>query len=477
MPPSHPQGRETVAADLCVIGAGAGGLQIAVAGAAAGKRVIVVEKQKIGGNDIAYGALPSKALAAAARRAMALRNSGAFGITPVHPAIDYSAVRDHVHDVIQSASENHSAERYAALGIRVIKAVARFADKKTLQAGDCDIKARRFVIATGSTPEIPELPGLDNVAFFTNETIFEQAQRINSLLVIGGGPVAFELAQSMLRLGSAVTVLAPGLALPDDDREQAEIVKRALRYEGMTIVENATVENLAASSAGIRAVTNANGEGGLEEASHLLIASGRVPNLSELNLEAAGIKSGPNGISVNAAMRTTNSRVYAIGDVTGTCQGTAAQHHASVVAQRLLLGLKSTASPALVPRVTFTEPQLAWIGLNEEEARRRGHIRVLRWPYSESEKAMADRETDGHVKVLIDAKGKLLGAGVTGTGACEQIQVWALALANEIPLSGMINWVPPYPAIAGIHRQAALRSFTVGQPPVRRGGFLKRWFG
>lgn len=476
MPPSHPTGRDVIAADLCVIGAGMGGLQVAVAAAAAGKRVVVIEKQKIGGNDIAYGSLPSKALAAAAKRAFALRNANAFGIAPVHPSIDQSAIRDHVFSVVQSASEGHTAERYTALGIRIIKAAARFTDKKTLQAGDFDIKARRFVIATGSTPEIPNLPGLETVAFFTNETIFDHAQRIDRLLVIGGGAVALELAQSKLRLGSAVTVLSPGPALPDNDREQATIILRALRNEGMTIFENATVENLAASPMGIRAVINADGEGGIEEASHLLIASGRVPNLSELNLDAAHVKTNESGIIVNSALRTSNPRVYAIGDVTGTSQGTAAHHHAAVVAQRLLLGLKSTVSAPLIPRVTFTEPQLAWVGLSEEDAQRRGSFRVLRWPYSESEKAIADRRTDGHVKVLVDAKGTLLGAGVAGAGACEQIQIWALALANKLPLSAMITYVPPYPAIAGIHRQAALRSFTAGRSPLKR-GFLSRWFG
>lgn len=460
-----------IVADICVIGAGAGGLAVAAAAAAVGQRVVLIEKHKMGGGSLNYGCVPSKALLAAAQRAHDMRTSQPFGIAAVHPAIDYGAVRDHVQDVIAVLAPNDTIERYTALGVRVIPAAARFIDKATVEAGDHRIKARRFVIATGSSPALPAIAGLDAVPFFTNETIFDNARRLDRLVIIGGNATALELAQAHLRLGSAVTVLDPQEALAGEDAELAAVALRGLRAEGLDIREGARVERVEAVRGGVRLHIDWNGAGGTLDASHLLIASGRKANISELNLDAAGIKSGPRGVLVNSALRTSNRRVFAIGDVTGgPQQAHIAAYHASVFTKRALFRLRTKADPTLVPRVTFTSPQIAWVGTSEGEAQvHHKRIRVLRWPYTENERAQAERQTEGHVKVVTDQRGTILGAGIVGVDAAELIQIWALAIAQGLSIRAMTEWVAPHPTLSDINRRVALGTFaaTAGSPFVR----------
>jgi pyruvate/2-oxoglutarate dehydrogenase complex dihydrolipoamide dehydrogenase (E3) component len=464
-------GGATREADICIIGAGAGGLAIAAAATAVGQRVVMIEKNQLGGASLNYGCVPSKALLAAATRAHQMRTAQPFGITPVQPAIDYGAVRDHVYGVIRAIAPNDALERYTAMGVNVVQAAARFVDKATVEAGDVRIKARRFVIATGSSPVVPPIPGLDSVAFFTNETIFDNARKLERLVVVGGGATALELALAHLRLGSFVAVLAPETALADEDPELAAIALRALRAEGLDIREGVTVDRVDTARRGLRLSITNGGAGGTLDATHLLIAGERRPNVSDLNLAAAGIKAGPRGISVNAALRTTNRRVYAIGDVTGhSRQSHAATYHASVFLKRVLFRLRATEIPHLVPRVTFTDPEIAWVGLSEEEARgRHKRIRVLRWPYSENDRAQAERTTEGHIKVITDDAGLILGAGLVGAQASELIQVWALAVAQKLSIKAMTEWVAPYPTLSEINRRVALQSYAAaaGSPFVR----------
>ncbi len=464
-----------VEADICVIGAGSGGLAVASAAAAVGQRVVLVEKHQMGGGSLNYGCVPSKALLAAARRAHEMRTAQPFGIASVHPAIDHAAVRDHVHGVIQAVAPNDALERYTAMGVKVIQAAARFIDKGLVEAGDVRIKARRFVIATGSSPIVPDIPGLDGVPFFTNETIFDNARRLDRLVVIGGGARALELALAHYRLGASVAVLGPETALAEEDPELAAIALRALRAEGLDIREGITVDRVEPARQGIRVTITADrdgdGVGGTLDATHLLIAGDRRANVSELNLAAAGIRTGPRGIAVNSALRTSNRRVYAIGDVTGlTRQSHAADYHASVFLKRVLFRLRATESAHLVPRVTFTDPEIAWVGLSEAQARTSHKtVRVLRWPYAENDRAQAERTTEGHIKVLTDDSGLILGAGIVGAQASELIQVWALAVTQKLSIKAMTEWVAPYPTLSDVNRRVALRSYAAaaGSPFVR----------
>jgi pyruvate/2-oxoglutarate dehydrogenase complex dihydrolipoamide dehydrogenase (E3) component len=443
--------------DLCVIGAGSGGLSVAAAAAQLGVSVVLIEKHKMGGDCLNYGCVPSKALLAAARRAQGMRTAGAFGIQPVRPAIDHGAVQDHVAAVIAAIAPNDAIERFTGLNVKVLTAPAQFVDRKRLIAGEHRVKARRFVIATGSAPEIPAIPGLAGVPYFTNETIFANRAKLEHLLVIGGGPIGLELAQAHLRLGSRVTVLEARKALDKDDPELAEFLLDRLRFEGVDILEGVHLERIAAGAHGIDVHIARDGATRLVRGTHLLLATGRTPNVSGLNLEAAKIKYDRGGIKVNSALKTSNRRVFAIGDVTGGAQFThVANNHADIVLRRALFRLPAKVNRDLLAWTTFTDPELAHVGLTEEMARQRfGRIRVLRWPFHENDRAQAERATDGFVKVVTDAKGKILGASVVGRLAGEVIQMWCLALSQGLNINAMTRWISPYPALSEVNKRVA----------------------
>ena len=358
--------------DICVIGAGAGGLTVAAAAAQLGVSVVLVEKHKMGGDCLNYGCVPSKALIAAARRAQLMRTSAPFGIVPTNPTISYKGVHDHVHGVIAAIAPNNSAERFTGLGVNVIRAAAQFICRDTVLAGDQRIKARRFVIATGSSPAVPPIPGLDGVPYFTNETIFENGEQLDHLIVIGGGPIGLELAQAHLRLGSRVTVLEALKALGKDDPEMSEVVLKRLRAEGVEIREGALVERVTGGARLIDVHISEGGAPGVVQGTNLLVATGRSPNVAGLNLEAAGIKYDKRGIQVSKGLVTSNSRVFAIGDVIGGAQFThVANYHAGIVMRRALFRLPATVDGDIIPWVTFTDPELAHVGLSEDAARKR----------------------------------------------------------------------------------------------------------
>jgi pyruvate/2-oxoglutarate dehydrogenase complex dihydrolipoamide dehydrogenase (E3) component len=443
--------------DVCVIGAGSGGLSVAAAAAQLGVNVVLIEKHKMGGDCLNYGCVPSKALIAAARRAQHMRNAGAFGITPVNPSINPKGVHDHVHAVIAAIAPNDSIERFTGLGVTVLKAAAHFINRDTVQAGDLRIKARRFVIATGSSPAIPPIPGLANVPYFTNETIFDNRDRIDHLIIIGGGPIGLELAQAHLRLGSRVTVIEAMKALGKDDPELSDVVLGQLRAEGVVIREGALVERVSGGTHLIDVHLSEDGAVSVLQGTHLLIATGRVANTSGLNLEGAGIKYDHRGILVNKALTTSNAKVFAIGDVVGGLQFThVANYHAGIVVRRALFRLSATVNNDIIPWVTFTDPELAHVGLSEDEAKKRhGKVRAFRWPYHENDRAQAERTSEGFIKVITSTKGKILGASVVGEQAGEVIQMWALAISQGLHMKAMTQWVCPYPTLSEINKRVA----------------------
>jgi pyruvate/2-oxoglutarate dehydrogenase complex dihydrolipoamide dehydrogenase (E3) component len=465
--------------DLCVIGGGSGGLSVAAAAAQLGVSVVLIEKHKMGGDCLNYGCVPSKALIAAAQRAQLMRLSAPFGIRPVNPSVDPAAVHGHVQEVIAAIAPNDSVERFTGLGVSVIQTGGYFVARDTVQAGDYRVKARRFVIATGSSPAIPQIPGLDRVPYFTNETIFDNREKLDHLIIIGGGPMGMELGQAYLRLGSRVTVIEAQRALGHDDPEMSEVVIKKLTAEGLDLRQDALVERVAGGTRLID-VHVAEGENrSVVQGTHLLLATGRTPNVGGLNLEGAAIKYDKGGIRVNKALQTSNRRVFAIGDVTGGPFFThVANYHAGIVIRRVLFRLSATVDAGMIPWVTFTDPELAHVGLTEEAARKAlGRVHVYRWPYYENDRAQAERATEGLVKVVTDSKGKIKGASIAGRQAGELIQMWSLALSQGLDIKAMTNWISPYPTLAEINKRAAFGYYATAaaKPLVRKAiGWLMR---
>ncbi len=454
-------GTETIETDICIIGAGSGGLSVAVAASAFGRKVVLIEKHKMGGDCLNYGCVPSKALIAAAKRAHTMRTSAPFGIAPVTPAIDHAKVHDHVKAIIAAIEPNDSVERFTGLGVRVIQAAGKFIDKSTVQAGDALIKARRFVIATGSSPVVPPIPGLDETPYFTNETLFDNTERPQHLLIVGGGPIGIEMAQAHRRLGSQVTVIEGLKAMAKDDPELVGVVLKQLTAEGVVIREGAMVERVEGDAGAIKVtIKTTDGETTIA-GSHLLLAVGRKPNISELGLDAAGIKYERGGITVDSGMITSNRKVFAIGDCTGGLQFThVANYHAGIVIRRALFQMPAKVDNGLVPWVTYTEPELAHCGLTEEQAKaKHGKVNVLRWPMHENDRAQAERQTEGLVKVVTDKRGRILGASIVGESAGELIQMWSLAISQKMKVKAMTEWISPYPTLSEVNKRAAYRYF------------------
>jgi pyruvate/2-oxoglutarate dehydrogenase complex dihydrolipoamide dehydrogenase (E3) component len=470
---------ERLTPDICVIGAGSGGLSVAAAAAAFGVPVVLIEKAKMGGECLNTGCVPSKSLIAAAKRARAIAEAHAFGIAAEPADIDFAKVHRHVHDVIAAIAPNDSKERFNGLGVRVIEGAARFADRSTVVVEGTEIVARRFVIATGSSPLLPPIPGLDQVSYLTNETVFDLTTRPEHLIVIGAGPIGLELAQAFHRLGSAVTVLEAGEPLAREDSECAAIVLDALAREGVAIRSNVAVARVEGVGSKIKVALGDGAEA--IEGSHLLVATGRKANTEGLALERARIACDRSGIVVSKSLKTTNRRVYAIGDVAGRGQFThLANYHAGLVIRNALFRLPVKVNADLVPRVTFTDPELAHVGLTEAEARARGiAIGVLRWPYHENDRAQAERETVGHIKIVTDGRGKIVGATIVGEAAGELITAWTLAISRGLNIRAVAGMIVPYPTLAEIGKRAAVTYFlpSLTNVWVRRIITLLRRFG
>jgi pyruvate/2-oxoglutarate dehydrogenase complex dihydrolipoamide dehydrogenase (E3) component len=473
---------EILKPDICVIGAGSGGLSVAAAAAAFGVSCVLIEKGMMGGDCLNYGCVPSKALIASAKRAEALRRAGPFGMAAAEPVVDFAKVNDHVKGVIAAIAPNDSEERFTGLGVTVIREAASFTDARRVVAGDCEIRARRYVIASGSSPMVPPIPGLDKVPYLTNETIFDNRQRPVHLIVIGGGPIGMEMAQAHRRLGSAVTVVEMFTPLARDDPEAAAIVVERLRRDGVDIRAGVKVVGVTGGRGAIT-VEIEGGRQGREKISgtHLLVAAGRKPNLDGLGLDVAGIAYERTGISVNKGLRTSNRRVYAIGDVAGGYRFThVANYHAGLVIRSALFRLPIKEDPSIIPWVTFTDPELAQVGMSEAEASEaQKGARVLRWTYEENDRARAERATEGFIKVVTSKRGRILGATIVGASAGELIQIWALAVSKGLNVKAMTGFISPYPTLGEISKRAAISFYTpsLTNPWLRRIIAVLRLFG
>lgn len=445
---------ETIKADLCIIGAGSGGLSLAAGAAQLGRKVVLFEEGEMGGDCLNTGCVPSKALIAAASRAHAMRKAAKFGIAPVEPQVDFAAVMDHVHDVIAAIAPVDSQERFEGLGVKVIRAHARFIGERTVEGGGVSVHAKHIVIATGSRPFIPPIEGLKETPFLTNETIFENRKLPGHLIVIGGGPIGVELAQAHARLGAEATIIegAPTI-LGKDDPELVDVVRAQLIEDGVRIIEGAMVDAVSGDEESITVRAGQQTIAG----THLLVAVGRTPTVDGLNLETAGVEYDHKGIKVDDGLRTTNRRVYAMGDVAGGLQFThVAGYHASVLVRRILFKAPATNNEHLAPWVTYTDPELAQTGLTERDAKEKhGDIKVVRWQAAENDRAQAERDTRGLIKVMTKNNGDILGASVVGKGAGDLIQPWAYALANGQKIKSFTNYIAPYPTRGELSKRAA----------------------
>lgn len=473
---------ELLKPDLCVIGAGSGGLSVAAAAGMFGVPVVLVERAHMGGDCLNVGCVPSKALIAAAHRAHDIRSAGAFGVTAGPVQVHYGRVHQHVHRVIGAIAPNDSVERFTGLGVRVIKGEASFLDRRSVRVGEVEIQARRFIIATGSRPAIPPIPGLESVPHLTNESVFDETTRPEHLLVLGGGPIGVELGQAFRRLGSAVTLLQAGRILPREDAEAAGFALRSLRADGVNVRENAKVTSVEGKAG---AVTVRLDTGETISGSHLLVAAGRAPNIAALALEAAGVRHGPKGIEVDAKLKTSNSRIYAIGDcatgATGGLQFThVANYHAGLVIRSALFRLPARIDNRAIPRVTYCDPEIASVGLSEDEALKAGaDVSILRWPYAENDRAQAEGATDGMIKVIADKKGRVLGATIAGRNAGDLLMPWVMAVQKRWSTRDMASFVFPYPTLSEVTKRAAVSHFSAlaGKPLIRRILGVLRLFG
>jgi pyruvate/2-oxoglutarate dehydrogenase complex dihydrolipoamide dehydrogenase (E3) component len=456
---------EVLTPDICVIGGGPGGLSAAAAAAAFGVPTVLVERGKMGGDCLNTGCVPSKALLAAAKRAELMRGAENFGIAVQIAGVNFAKVRNHVQNVIAAIAPADSVERYTGLGVRVLQASAKFSDRKTLVAGEIEIRARRFVVATGSAPAIPAIAGIDGGPYLTTDSIFELNERPEHLVIIGGGSAGLELAQAFRRLGSSVTVLEAAQPLSQDDPECAAIVLDRLEREGVVIHRGVNVIAVTHGGATVTATIEAAGAEQTITGSHLLVAAGRKPAIDDLGLDAAGIRHDHGGIAVNRKLKTSNRRVYAIGDcAAGQLKFThAANYHAGLVIRNALFRLPARVNNDAVPWVTFTEPELAHAGLTEAQARaRRIKFRVARWPYHDNDRAQIERETHGHIKVITTRKGKIVGVSIVGAQAGELIGVWALAIARGLNIRALTDVVLPYPTFGELGKRVAIDFFAHG---------------
>ena len=464
---------ERLTPDICVIGAGSAGLVVAAAAAAFGVDVVLVERGAMGGECLNTGCVPSKALLAAAHHAEEIRRAEEFGIRADRVEIDFPGVQSHVRSVIAAIAPNDSAERFTALGVRVIRQEARFRDARTLVAGDLEIRARRFVVATGSSPAVPPIKGLADTPFLTNETVFALKECPGHLVIMGAGAVGLEMAVAHRRLGAGVTVLEAAGPLSGEDPEMTAILLDRLRGEGIEIRTGTEITNVERTEDAVR-LTCRGADGPFEVSGDaLLVAAGRTARTADLDLDAAGVRYGDDGIIVGANLRTSNRRIYAIGDVVagGPRLTHAAGYQAGLVVQQILFRLPARENRRLLPRAIYTDPDLASVGLGEAEARRRHRrIQVLRWPYAENDRAIAERRTEGLIKIVTDRKGRVLGASILGAGAGEMINLWALAVARRLTVGDIRAYVAPYPTMTEIGKRAALTYYApmTRKPLVRR---------
>ena len=447
-------------ADICIIGGGSGGLSVAAGAAQMGASTILFERGEMGGDCLNTGCVPSKALLAAGKIAYYGKGHEQMGISG-QTEVDFAAVKDHVSDIIAGIAPHDSAERFESLGVTVIPEEASFTSKSQVTSASYNVSARYFVVATGSHAFIPPIAGLDKVPFLTNESIFKSKAMPQHLAIIGGGPIGVEMAQAHCRLGCKVTLIEGFSIMARDEPSLAGILRQRLIDEGVNLIEGCGVDGVSKKGTDI-IVTLADKR--KITASHLLVAVGRRPNMDTLNLSAANVDVKPQGIITDRRLRSSNKRIFAIGDIAGRQQFThIAGYHAGIVIRNMLFKLPAKINDDIVPWVTYTDPELAHVGLNLAQATERygkQNIRELHWSLSENDRARAERRSEGALYVITTKKGKILGASILAPHAGEMINSWSLAIASGLKIAAMASFIAPYPTYGEASKRIAGSFYT-----------------
>lgn len=449
----------TLEADLVVIGAGSGGLSVAAGAAQLGLTVVLFEKGEMGGDCLNTGCVPSKALIAAANAAHAARSARALGVHAADVRVDFAAVMDHVRRVIATIAPHDSQARFEGLGCTVVREHARFTGERTVESDSVRVQARRIVIATGSRPRAPAIPGLAEAPFLTNESVFRLTELPRRLIILGGGPIGCELGQAFRRLGAEVAIVEARDFLPHDDRDLVAPVLSQLEADGVELVRGLEVERIAATPGGVALIAGDR----RVEGSHLLVAAGREPVLDGLDLERAGVARDDRGVVTDRHLRSTNRRVFAVGDAAGREAFThVAGQHAALFIRKALFAQPVDADAMVIPRVTYTDPEVAAVGESEAAARRRlgDTVKVLTVPFGGNDRAVAEGDVRGFGKLVLDRKGRLLGVGLVGAHAGELIHPWIIAMTSGLKLRDVTGFIAPYPTRGEIHKRLASAWFT-----------------
>ncbi|MEW4449753.1 FAD-dependent oxidoreductase [Qipengyuania sp. JC766] len=455
--------------DVIVIGGGAAGLTAAGGCALFGLKVALIEANAMGGECLNNGCVPSKALITAARRAQQGREGTRFGVGLAEPRIDYPAVHRHIHDAIAQIAPHDSEERFEEMGCEVLRARATLKDRQSVEVGGEILRAPRIVLATGSEPMVPPIPGIGGVPYLTNENLFELTELPGELVVLGGGVVGMEMAQSFCRLGSKVTVIEPGRPMGRDDPESVDVVVDTMKAEGVVFVKDTAVR--VAGSAGSVSVELEGGD--RVTGTHLLVATGRKARVDGFGAKEIGIETGSNGFVVDKRRRTSVSNIYAIGDCReGPRLTHVSGYEGSNVALEITTGLPTKVDFKALPWCTYTEPEVAQIGMTEAEAREAygEKLKVVREGFDHNERAIAEGQTRGHLKVMLKGK-KVVGASICGKNAGELILPFSQLITGKASSFAIGSAIVAYPTRSEITKATA---FSAWEPTVF-GKIPKRW--
>jgi pyruvate/2-oxoglutarate dehydrogenase complex dihydrolipoamide dehydrogenase (E3) component len=442
--------------DVCVIGAGSAGLSVAAGTSQLGLKTVLIERGKMGGECLNAGCVPSKALLAAAKAAHRLQVTGST------PNLNFADVQDGVDDVISKIAPHDSVARFEGFGVTVFRDSAQFVDARTVLVGGVHLRARWFVVATGSRAIIPKLPGMDPSNLLTNDTIFGLRDKPDHLVIIGGGPIGIEMAVAHRRLGARVTVIERFSILPHDEPELVEALRTVLRLDGITLLESteiASIEHLPGSVV----VRFKNGDPDVAiTGSHLLVAAGRQPVLEDLRLDLAGVAHDLKGIGVDGRLRTSQHHIFALGDVIDAPHFThVAGYQAGIVVRNLAFRIPAKVDYEALPWVTFTDPELAHVGLTEAQARKRfgKQVSVQSIQLNSNDRAVAEHHTTGSIKIVIGSRGRILGASILAPAAGEMVGMWCLAIKQKLTLRAITDLVLPYPTMGEIGKAAASQHY------------------